>query len=162
MKALNGLGLPVLRFNFRGAGLSEGKHDEGRGETEDVRTAVDFMHQEFKRPIVFAGFSFGAATGLRACCNDPRVSGLISLGTPVAAEGRVYTYHFLQHCLQPKLFISGTRDQFGPVPNLEEVVAQASAPKKLVLIEGAEHFFVGKLNLMQNAIAAWVSENFLA
>jgi uncharacterized protein len=162
MKALNGLGLPVLRFNFRGAGLSEGKHDEGRGETEDVRTALDLLHAEFNKPILFAGFSFGAATGLRACCPDPRVKGLISLGTPVAVQGRLYTYQFLQACLQPKLFISGTRDEFGPVEDLERVVAQASTPKKLVLIEDAEHFFVGKLNLMQQAITEWVKENFLA
>lgn len=162
MKALNGLGFPVLRFNFRGAGLSEGTHDQGRGEVEDVRSALNFLHQEFKLPLLFAGFSFGAATGLRAACPDPRVEGLLSLGTPVAVEGRIYTYQFLQTCLQPKLFVSGTRDEFGPVENLREVVALASPPKELVLVEGAEHFFVGKLDIMQGTIERWVRTNFLA
>src|SRR5262249_17513876 len=68
MKALSGFGFPALRFNFRGAGLSEGKHDEGRGEVEDVRTALKWMHESFHLPMIFAGFSFGAATGLRAAC----------------------------------------------------------------------------------------------
>ncbi len=161
MKALNGLGFPVLRFNFRGTGLSEGKHDEGRGETDDVRTAVDYLYQEFRLPILFTGFSFGAATGLRACCPDPRVEGLISLGTPVAVDGRLYTYDFLQACLKPKLFISGTNDEFGPVENIEKLVSMASSPKELVLIEGADHFFVGKLDLMQRALEDWVRKHFL-
>jgi uncharacterized protein len=162
MKALNGLGLPTLRFNFRGAGLSEGVHDEGRGETDDVRAGLDFLHAEFKRPILFCGFSFGAATGLRASCPDPRVEGLISLGTPVAADGRIYTYQFLQACLKPKLFISGDHDPYGPVQNLEQVVAQASTPKQLVIVAGAEHFFVGHLKAMQSAIEDWVRTHFLA
>ena len=65
MKSLSKFGFHVLRFNFRGAGLSEGKHDEGRGEVNDVRAALDYLHQEYKLPLIFAGFSFGAATGLR-------------------------------------------------------------------------------------------------
>ncbi len=95
MKALHGLGIPVLRFNFRGTGRSEGSHDEGRGEQEDVRTALDWLDQEFHRPILFCGFSFGANVGLRACCGDARVRGLIALGLPVEAEGRRYTYKYL-------------------------------------------------------------------
>ena len=110
MKALAGFGFPVLRFNFRGAGLSEGKHDEGHGEQEDVRAALDFLYAEFTRPIIVAGFSFGAATGLRVACPDPHVVGLISLGTPVAAEGRHYTYGFLGGCYKAKLLISGSQE----------------------------------------------------
>src|SRR5271155_2688553 len=62
MKALTAFGFHALRFNFRGTGLSEGTHDEGRGEQDDVRAAVDFLHNEFHLPIIFAGFSFGAST----------------------------------------------------------------------------------------------------
>jgi uncharacterized protein len=162
MKALNGLGLPVLRFNFRGTGLSEGVHDNGQGEIEDVGTAVEFLHREFGRPILFAGFSFGAATGLRACCPDPCVSGLIALGTPVAVQGRIYSYEFLQACTKPKLFISGTRDEFAPVNNLEQIFSQVAEPKEMVLVEDADHFFVGRLNLVQTAIENWVRTHFFA
>src|SRR5260370_14475836 len=64
MKALNSFGFPVLRFNFRGAGLSQGEHDHGEGEVDDVRTALDWLDHELHRPLLFAGFSFGAAVGL--------------------------------------------------------------------------------------------------
>src|ERR1700684_1005494 len=82
MKALNSFGFPVLRFNFRGTGLSQGEHDHGKGEVDDVRTALDWLAAEFHLPLVFAGFSFGAAVGLRAACSDPRVTALIGVGVP--------------------------------------------------------------------------------
>src|SRR5215813_10459144 len=99
MKALSGFGFPVLRFNFRGTGLSEGEHDHGAGEVEDVRAALDWLDREFDLPIVFAGFSFGAAVGLRAACPDERVRAVIGLGIPVLpADERVYDFEFLQTC----------------------------------------------------------------
>ena len=83
-KALHELGIPVLRFNFRGTGLSEGAHDRGRGEQDDVRTGLSFLATEFPdRPIILAGFSFGAWVGLRVGCEDARVTSLIGLGLPV-------------------------------------------------------------------------------
>jgi alpha/beta superfamily hydrolase len=160
MKALNGFGLPALRFNFRGAGLSEGEHDRGHGEVDDVRAGINWLDSEFHKPIIFCGFSFGAATGLRAACADLRVVGLISLGTPVAVEGRVYTYKFLQECSRPKLFVSGSLDQYSPAENLRLLVDGAREPKELVLIHGADHFFEGHLPEMQAAIHNWVSRNF--
>jgi len=162
MKALSGFGFPVLRFNFRGAGLSEGTHDEGRGEVEDVRTAIDWVDDAFELPIIFAGFSFGAATGLRASCPDQRVVGLISMGTPVAAEGRIYNYSFLADCDKPKLFISGSRDQYGPVANLEKIVSIAAEPKKFVLVEDADHFFEGKISILRGVIEEWVRTTFVS
>jgi hypothetical protein len=156
-KALGSFGFPVLRFNFRGAGLSHGAH-HGKEEVEDVRAALEWLFGEFTLPIVFAGFSFGAATGLRACCPEPRVPFLISLGTPVAAEGRSYQYKFLAECAKPKLFVSGDRDQYGPLPELERVVANAADPKTLVIVPGADHFFEGKLPLMREAIESWLRE----
>jgi hypothetical protein len=164
MKALNGFGFPVLRFNFRGAGLSEGEHDRGNGELEDVRTALDWLAAEFHLPLLFAGFSFGAAVGLRAACPDARVKALIGVGVPaipVAADTeapRIYTLDFLRECAKPKLFISGARDQFAPLAKLEALVAAAAEPKKLVVIEGADHFFEGRLRELREAIEDWVKE----
>jgi len=160
MKALNSFGFPVLRFNFRGTGLSEGSHDHGRGELDDVRAALDWLDREFHLPIVFAGFSFGANIGLRATCGDARVRGQIALGIPVRAEGRDYHYDFLAGCHAPKLFLSGDRDQYGPVAMVEAVVKSAPPPAELVWIPEADHFFVGKLDRMQSALRAWVSAQF--
>jgi hypothetical protein len=156
MKALHSFGFPVLRFNFRGTGLSAGQHD-GREEVADVQTALAWLRQEFSLPIIFAGFSFGAARGLRAACPDPDVRALISLGTPVEAEGRLYSYKFLAECRKPKLFLSGDHDQFGPHEALEEVVASAAGPKELVFIPG-DHFFEGHLPEMRLTIESWLHE----
>lgn len=164
MKALNSFGFPVLRFNFRGTGLSEGEHDHGKGEVEDVRTALDWLDAEFHLPLIFAGFSFGAAIGLRAAVADPRVQALIAVGTPVVPvaadteEARVYTFEFLKDCTKPKLFVSGARDQFGPRAQLEALAASVPEPKKLVLIEGADHFFAGRLHELRAAIETWVKQ----
>src|SRR5437763_15509697 len=84
MKALNSFGFPVLRFNFRGTGLSKGEHNQGMGEVDDVRAALEWLDDEFHLPMVFAGFSFGAAVGLRAACVDSGVKASIGLGLPAA------------------------------------------------------------------------------
>ncbi len=160
-KALSSFGLPVLRFNFRGTGLSAGAHDHGRGERDDVRAALDWLDREFHLPVLFAGFSFGAHVGLRACCGDPRVKGLIALGIPVHAEGRDYRYDFLSACTAPKLFVSGDRDIYGPKTQVETVVGSVPPPAELVWIADADHFFAGKLDEMQAAVGAWLTSNFL-
>jgi len=160
MKALNSFGYPVLRFNFRGTGLSEGEHDSGFGEVDDVRAALDWLDGEFHLPMIFAGFSFGAAVGLRAACPDSRVKAVIGLGVPVVpADERSYDFDFLRDCNKPKLLLSGARDQFGPKAKLQEVAAALPEPKKLVLIEGADHFFEGRLRELREAVTAWVAEN---
>jgi alpha/beta superfamily hydrolase len=167
MKVFSSFGLPVVRFNFRGVGLSEGEFDNGQGEQDDVRATLDWMEHNLKLPILFAGFSFGSYVGLRACCTDTRVKGLIALGLPVHAEGRDYTYDFLPQCTRPKLFISGTQDQFGPRHQVESALDQAPEPKSLFWVEGADHFFQGtptsptpKLNIMQQHIRTWLQHEF--
>jgi uncharacterized protein len=167
-KAFSSFGLPVLRFNFRGTGLSEGAHDDGRGEVEDVRAALDWLVTRYPLPVLFAGFSFGSNVGLRACCGDARVGGLVGLGLPVRAAGRDYTYGFLPGCGGvPKLFVSGDQDEFSPRGVLEAVLVGATEPKRIVWVEGADHFFAGtaqspasKLDVMSGAIRAWVTEEF--
>ena len=158
MKALHSFGWPVLRFNFRGAGRSEGEHDQGRGEVDEVRSALDWLTREFSLPIIFAGFSFGAATGLQAACPNPRVEALISLGTPVQVDDRPYGYRFLQDCGKPKLFVSGSQDQYGPRAAIEQMVSSVADPKKLVFIEGGDHFFAGHLDELRSEIEEWVGK----
>jgi len=167
-KAFSSFGLPVLRFNFRGTGLSEGTHDDGRGEQDDIHSALNWLTIRYSLPILFAGFSFGSYVGLRACCGDPRIKGLVGLGLPVRAEGRDYTYNFLPTCGPiPKLFISGDSDAFSPRGVLEAFLVSAQAPKQIIWIEGADHFFAGttqspasKLGVMSEAIRTWLSTEF--
>lgn len=159
MKALNNFGFPALRFNFRGTGLSQGEHAHGIGEVEDVRAALDWLDHEFHLPVVFAGFSFGAAVGLRAACPDDRVNVVVGLGVPVRpVDERTYDLSFLASCNKPKLFVSGSHDQFGPRAALEEMTREAADPKKLVIVENADHFFEGKLHEMRETIESWVRD----
>jgi len=159
MKALNSFGFPVLRFNFRGTGLSHGEHDSGQGELDDVRAALDWLEGEFHLPMIFAGFSFGAAVGLRAACPDSRVNAVIGVGTPILpVDNRVYDLDFLQSCAKPKLFVSGENDEYGPRERLERFVNSVPEPKKLVIIENADHFFEGRLRELREAIETWLPE----
>lgn len=159
MKALNSFGFPVLRFNFRGAGLSQGQHDNGDGEVDDVRAALEWLDHEFHLPMIFAGFSFGAAVGARAACPDARVKAVISTGTPVSpVESRSYDLGFLQDCVKPKLFVSGEHDVYGPRGELEKLVESVPGPKKLVIVPGADHFFDGHLMELRESIEVWTKE----
>src|SRR5262249_8066638 len=110
----------VLRFNFRGTGLSEGKHDKGIGERDDVRAALDFLAHGFSgKPLVLAGFSFGCWVGLRVGCGDSRVQRLIGIGGPVNSSD----FWYLETCSKRKLFVQGGKDEFGEVGKLRELVA---------------------------------------
>ncbi len=154
-KSLDALGLPVLRFNFRGAGTSEGEHDRGEGERGDVRAALDFLAAEFPNiPLLIAGFSFGCWVGLRAGCEDARVTSLIGLGAPVNNAD----FSYLAKCAKPKLFVHGSNDMYGDPVKLSNLVASLPGENKLVVVEDADHFFVGKLDQVDAAITNWMSE----
>jgi len=152
-KALHGRGIPVLRFNFRSAGLSEGEHDRGRGEQQDVRTCLDYLAKEYPgHPILLAGFSFGSWVGLHVGCQDNRVNLLIGVGIPVTRSDLSY----LITCNKSKLFIQGENDEFGPRADVEAFFAKLPEPKRLVIVDRADHFFAGKLNEVAAAIDAWI------
>jgi uncharacterized protein len=162
MKALNGFGFPVLRFNFRGTGLSQGEHDQGRGEVDDVCAALDWLDRECHRPLIFAGFSFGAAVGVRAACPDERVARVIALGLPLEPVAEPsYNLDPLRGSRQPKLLVSGSRDQFAARSKLEAFVLTLGEPKKLVVIDGADHFFAGRLREMREAIEVWIKDTIV-
>ena len=159
MKALNHFGFPVLRFNFRGAGLSQGEHDHGYGELEDVRSALDWLDNEFHLPMFFAGFSFGSVVGMQVACPDPRIKALIGLGLPVSPiDDRRYSFDFLHQCSKPKLFVSASRDQYAPRQELERLIESLPQPRQLKIIEDADHFFAGRLREMRDTLEAWIKQ----
>ena len=175
MKALHapewGLRWPVLRFNFRGFGRSHGTYD-GTAEADDVLAALRWLENEYNRPIIAAGFSFGAAMVLRACCTQTDrtaaplpVRALLAIGLPLRsgwhAKARIYDYSFTADCPLPKLFLSGDHDQFAPRSELIQAVASAAQPKHLALVPGADHFFTGHLEPMQSALSGWLKEHVL-
>jgi alpha/beta superfamily hydrolase len=161
-KTIHRFGLPVVRFNFRGVGLSEGTHDEGIGETHDVVAVIDFLAGEYPSvPLLLAGFSFGSWVGLRAGCGDARVTELIGLGLPVGDLG-ARSFAYLDRCDKPKLLVSGEFDRFGPPIKLRAIVEQfpedVRENTRVEIVGGGDHFFTGHLPELDGAMAGWLLE----
>jgi len=156
-KSLDALGIPVLRFNFRGAGLSAGEHDRGIGERGDVQAAIDFLAVEFPGiPLLAGGFSFGSLIGMGVGCTDSRVHALIGMGLPV--NGSDFT--FLETCKKPTLIVQGTSDEHGSWDTLERAVAHMGRDTRLTFVRDADHFFAGKLEELDQAITNWLTERY--
>jgi uncharacterized protein len=148
-EAFFGLGCKVLRFNFRGAGLSSGSHDYGRGEVEDVLAAVNFLqnqHSELRCHV--SGFSFGAWMAIEAAARETRLASL----TAVAVPFRRFDSSLLTELFNPKLFLQGTADELCPASELQQLFPSFAEPKEIVMFEGAGHFFDNHLTDLKNAI----------
>jgi alpha/beta superfamily hydrolase len=154
-KAALQAGVPTLRFNFRGVGKSQGEFAEGRGEGEDVRATLDFLASRFPAtPICLMGFSFGAWVGLAVGAADPRVRALVGLGVPVGTSDVGY----LRGISKPKLIVQGTEDVFAPREQAEAFFASLAEPKRLHWVQGADHFFTGKLDEVRKAVRCFLEE----
>lgn len=151
-QALGMLGMPSLRFNFRGVGRSTGTHDAGQGERDDVRAALDYLVGRFSEfpdtPVCLAGFSFGSVVGLPVGCADQRVRQLIGVGVPVSLmEGNA-----LEGCSKHKLIVQGDLDEYGPIADVQAWFARIPEPKHLTLVPGADHFFTEYQTDLHNAV----------
>ncbi|HZU67494.1 MAG TPA: alpha/beta fold hydrolase [Ktedonobacteraceae bacterium] len=156
-QALQALGMPALRFNFRGVGHSTGTYDEGRGEMDDVRYALEFLSRRYPGlPVLLAGFSFGSYVGLRVAAVDDRVQAMIGLGVPA----RMFDGDYLQNSHKPKLIIQGTNDELAPYDLAVQWFERLPAPKSMIAVEGADHFFQGRLDEVQAIITSFV-RNFV-
>jgi hypothetical protein len=142
-KGLSRIGCSVLRFNFRGVGLSEGTFDQGAGEMADFTAALDWLAARYPdAPLWAAGFSFGSWIALETGSADPRVSLLIGIAPPVAREG--YDWERTLATTKPKFFVQGDLDELCPIKDLWAFYARLREPKELVVIDGATHLFDGK------------------
>ena len=133
-------GITTLRFNFRGVGQSGGSHGEGEAEVEDVKAAVtDLLNRQAVSTVIVSGYSFGSIVGLRAGAEDERVHQLIGVALPIGFRDP----SFLVTANKPTLLISGDNDNFSPIPGLQELVEKMPEPKKLLVLPGVDHFFMG-------------------
>lgn len=149
-KAAVSLGLPTLRFNFRGVGKSEGVFAHGIGERDDTRAALDFLNRRFPDlPVAIIGFSFGSWVALSVGASDPRVVALVGLGVPA---GSYYDLSFLEPVTKPKLIVQGSEDVHGPRDRVTQLFETLSELKQIHWVEGADHFFTGRLDEEQRAI----------
>ena len=149
-RGLRGAGAVVLRFNYRGVNLSQGAYANGAGELEDARAALAYLRQRYPSlPYTLAGFSFGSRIVLQLGCEDLGARRLIAVGFPTVYRDRA----FLETCRVPRIFIQSTHDQYGPVAELEPLIASLPEPKSLVLVEAQDHFFAGALDQLEETIA---------
>lgn len=149
-RALRGAGYVVLRFNFRGVGKSEGRHDLGAGEVEDARAMLGWLRSRYAGlPYTLAGFSFGSRTILNLGCAMQDAQRLIALGFPAKRD----PVGVLAQCTVPKVFIQSTHDEYGPPPEMQAFYAQVAEPKRLIWVEAQDHFFAGGLDELEAQVA---------
>lgn len=154
-QALSEAGLVALRFNFRGVGSSTGSYDEGVGERDDLRTAMDWLIEEHSHlPLVVGGFSFGSMVALTVGAEDDRVDALIGLGLPVEMDER-YDYDFLAESDKPVLVVQGENDEFGSGERVESVLSPLGSHVTLVRIPGTDHYFEGRQEELREAVRGY-------
>ena len=150
-------GYPSLRINFRGAGNSEGVHDEGRGELDDARTAIDAAADRFPgQPLTVIGYSFGAIVGLHAALDDDRVDRLVAVGLPLAPP---WDAGFLAGTDKPRQFVQGQLDEFGDEGTLRRFAESLTGPVAVDIISRASHLFPGQEDEAVDAVVRALVED---
>lgn len=153
-QGLTDAGLVALRFNFRGVGVSTGSHDDGHGEKDDLRAALEWLEARYPSlPLVVGGFSFGSMVGLGVGAEDRRVVALLGLGLPVGKAE--YDYSYLARAEKPVLVIQGENDEFGSGRAAAEALRPLGAHITLVRISGADHYFVERLDELRETVAGY-------
>ncbi len=149
-KALSRIGCVTLRFNFRGVGTSEGRFDEGRGEREDFRAALNMMSDRYPDLELWAaGYSFGAFIALSVGVEDPRVTTLIGIAPPLMDK---YDLSDVTHSNKPKFLIHGEADELIPLKEMWRFYGSLEEPKELVVIDTADHLFDGHVSEVGDAV----------
>ena len=159
--AFHDMGFTVLRFNFRGVGRSQGEYDQGIGELSDAASALDYlqtMNPNSKHCWV-AGFSFGAWIGMQLLMRRPEITGFISVAPPA----NIYDFSFLAPCPSSGLFVHGSEDRVAPVKEVMAVIEKVKTQKGILIehavVEGANHFFDGKVDVLMEQVGAYLDRN---
>jgi len=149
-------GVSTLRFNFRGVGLSTGQHDDGRGEVDDARAALDYrQHQQPGVPLLLAGFSFGSRVALQVAKEDPRVERLLLAGVAL----RAFSFGLLHELRKPKAFIQSDRDELAAIDEVRRLVEETPPPRKLFVVPDSDHLCTDRLEAFEQVAAeavAWL------
>jgi alpha/beta superfamily hydrolase len=149
-KALARASCHVLRFNFRGVGRSAGSFSEGPGEQDDFRAALRFMIGRYPgvQRVWVGGMSFGAWVAMTVGAGDPHVTALIGVSVPV----NKYNFSSVTAAAKPTFIIHGEHDELVPVKDIRRFYGTLSEPKELVVIDGADHLFDGKVSEVGDAV----------
>ena len=142
-------GYSTLRFNFRGAGMSQGRYDDGRGEQEDVRSAIQLLASHGKTRIDLAGYSFGAWVNTLAMPPPSPVNGLILVSPPVA----FLDFSSVGFLAPLKLVVAGSHDPFAPPERIRALLPMWNPEARFKVIAGADHFYLGYTEELETILA---------
>jgi alpha/beta superfamily hydrolase len=149
-RGLRRAGAVVLRFNYRGVNLSEGRYDQGIGEVEDARAALSLLLSRYPAlPFTLAGFSFGSRIALKLGCQGIGARRVIAVGFPTTMRDT----SFLKGCDVPRIFVQSSNDEFGPLADWQPLIESLPEPSETVIIPARDHFFDGALEALEDAIA---------
>src|SRR4030042_4046680 len=140
-------GIAAFRFNFRGAGGSQGNFADGAGEQEDLKAAISFVAKDTKidnSRIGLAGYSFGAGVALAVAPTEKQVKAVALISPPLDLPQWESFYEYKI----PKLILGGSEDAFFPVVQLAKQVLKLSDPKEYEIIRGPDHFWGGFESLL--------------
>jgi alpha/beta superfamily hydrolase len=153
------LGLATLRFNFRGVGRSTGSHAQGVAERLDVVAALAELRKALGTDkIGLIGYSFGAAVAAHVATTGAKLAGLGLIAPPLALEDLALPPP-LRRLSSSILVVAGTLDEYCP-PTALRKVSEQFANAQIRIVEGANHFFFGKLFPLGETVAAWVRSVF--
>ena len=142
-------GLASLRFNFRGVGQSEGTYDDGRGEMDDLRAAIDFLRERGIRNIDVAGYSFGAWVAARTDLEAAGADRLILISPPVD----FLSFADVDRLPRLALTVVGDEDDFGAADRVRELAAKWNPEARFEIIPDADHFFWGRFRELGEVVA---------
>jgi len=149
--------IAAFKFNFRGAGRSQGRYDEGRGEGKDAKAAIEYvstLKDIDTTRIGLCGYSAGAAFSLPACCSDERIAAIAAISPPL----EMFDFSFIAECNKPLLFISGSNDDFTPADRFLDFCKNLGKTSEHKLIEGADHFWRGYEAKLAERMAAFFAK----
>ena len=152
-------GVAALRFNFRGVGGSEGEHEGGKGEIEDVGAAVAHLKslpEIDSSRVALAGYSFGAMMALRFADTHPDVAAVIAVSQPTMAGPRVKI-----HINPPVLIVAGDRDEYCDTNLLQQHRPQLGEDVELEIVPGVDHFWWGSFDRLQGIVSGFLSRRLL-
>lgn len=131
-------GFTTLRFNFRGAGRSQGQFDDGVGEQADIASAVSFLKETHDIDDVdLAGYSFGAWVNAIACSKGMDINRLIMVAPPVA----FIDFKDVDHLPNLFLVVSGSNDEYAPPELIRKLLPAWNSSARMEVIDGGDHFF---------------------
>jgi uncharacterized protein len=142
-------GFTTLRFNFRGAGRSEGSFDQGTGEQADVLSAISYLKEHHGiQELDLAGYSFGAWVNALASSKTTHVNRLVMVAPPVAF------IDFKDVEVLPRLFlvVCGDNDEYAPPSFIKGLMPKWNPSTRLEIIEGGDHFFFGFSSALESIL----------